>query len=121
MGSGPLKVRIEGAEAALRGRAEREGFVLAEAGEEADLVARPEGRTGGHAGQEGDPVLSPRETEIVEYLADGWSNEEIASALRIGQRTVRFHLESIYAKFGVSRRGEAVREAVARGIVSFEA
>jgi DNA-binding CsgD family transcriptional regulator len=122
LGPGPLRVWIEGygdeAEE-LRSRSETEGLVLVEEAEEADLIAHPANpqRAGG---ERSAPALSPREMEILDYLADGWSNAEIASALRIGSRTVRFHLEGIYAKLGVSRRGEAVREAVGLGLVHFQ-
>ena len=63
--------------------------------------------------------LTNREAEVLSYLADGWSNEEIADRLGIGARTVRFHLDSLYRKLGVHRRTEAVREAVTRGYVRF--
>jgi DNA-binding CsgD family transcriptional regulator len=126
--AGPLKVSIEaegpGSEELLA-RAEEEGLVLAAPGEEADLVARPEPRASPRAtASEGAPgihsALSPRELQILDYLVDGWSNAEIASALGIGVRTVRFHLEGIYAKLGVSRRGEAAREALRLGLVRFD-
>jgi len=68
---------------------------------------------------EGDPGLTDREAEVLSYLADGWSNDEIADRLGIGARTVRFHLDHIYRKLGVGRRTEAVREAVARGFLRF--
>ncbi len=135
---GPLRIRIEGPGAyKLGSRARAEGLVLAAPGEEADLVAsaaRP-GLGAPRAGP-GAPLeatrgaertaprgalsLSSRELEIVDYLADGWSNAEISSALGIGVRTVRFHLESLYSKLGVTRRGEAVREAVRLGLVRFD-
>jgi DNA-binding CsgD family transcriptional regulator len=118
-------------------RIAREGIVLVGDDEAAELVAALPGaavgpeaatlgrssRPPGHflsAGRD-DPGLSPRELEILEYLADGWSNAEIASVLGIGLRTVRFHLEGLYAKLGSSRRGEAVREGLRLGLVSFEA
>lgn len=63
--------------------------------------------------------LTDREAEVLSYLADGWSNEEIADRLSIGVRTVRFHLDRLYRKLGVGRRTEAVREAVARGYLRF--
>ena len=130
--SGPLRVRIEaeGLEAEqLLARAEDSGRVLAAPGEEAELVARPSRGLGGLRGpREGlapegrlPSALSSRELEIVDYLVDGWSNAEIASALKIGVRTVRFHLGNIYGRLGVSRRGEAVREALRLGIVRFDA
>ena len=122
--SGPLRIRlgVDGVLGkALTERAASAGLVLAREGEAADLVALPsalslEGSRGGETGAR----FSRREVEILEYLADGWSNAEIASVLRIGVRTVRFHLEGIYAKLGVVRRGEAVREALRAGLVRFE-
>jgi DNA-binding CsgD family transcriptional regulator len=100
------------------------GLVLVAPGEEADLVARipgPPARAPRTPGRDGRPsTLSPREIEILDYLVDGWSNAEIASALRIGIRTVRFHLGNIYGNLGVARRGEAVREAVRLGLVRFD-
>ncbi|MDA8427582.1 MAG: helix-turn-helix transcriptional regulator [Treponema sp.] len=130
--SGPLKVRLEleGAEGEeLERRALDQGLELARAGELPDLVALPSpppmkpppSIPPGASRPDGPPTrLSRRETEILEYLADGWSNAEIASVLGLGVRTVRFHLESIYAKLGVNRRGEAVREAVRTGLVRFD-
>ncbi|MGO8695923.1 MAG: response regulator transcription factor [Rectinemataceae bacterium] len=122
--SGPLRIRlgVDGVLGkALTERAASAGLVLAREGEAADLVALPsalslEGSRGGETGAR----FSRREVEILEYLADGWSNAEIASVLRIGVRTVRFHLEGIYAKLGVVRRGEAVREALRAGLVRFD-
>jgi len=125
--AGPLRVRLEigGSEAGeLAARAARDGLVLAAPGEAADLIAqtarsvRP-----AHAAvtaRAPGSDLSPRELEILGYLVDGWSNAEIASVLRIGIRTVRFHLEGLYGKLGVSRRGEAAREALRLGLVRFE-
>ena len=120
---GPLRLRlgIEGPEAAdLALRASREGFIIVAEGEEADLlaIAVPPRAKAPRAGD--GPRLSRRELEILEYLVDGWSNAEIASALKIGVRTVRFHLEGLYAKLGTNRRGEAVREGLKLGLVRFE-
>lgn len=130
LGRGPLKVRIEAAGpegARLLAWAEADGLVLAAPGEAADLEASPcdpvAGPRAPATGSSARPQssLSPRELEIMDYLVDGWSNAEIASALGIGLRTVRFHLEGIFGKLGVSRRGEAVREAVRLGLVRFDA
>jgi DNA-binding CsgD family transcriptional regulator len=128
--AGPLRVRIEaegpGGEE-LQALAEELGLVLAPPGTVADLVARPSGLSratspaGAGSRSEGDaPSLSPRELEILDYLVDGWSNADIATALRIGVRTVRFHLEGVYGRLGVSRRGEAVREALRLGLVRLD-
>jgi DNA-binding CsgD family transcriptional regulator len=53
-------------------------------------------------------ALTRREREIVDQLADGRSNGEIAERLTIAPTTVRKHLENIYAKLGVSTRTAAV-------------
>lgn len=125
--SGPLTIRIEAegpGAAELLALAESEGLLLAQPGEEADLVARPARalapETVRTRGERRPSALSPRELEILDYLLDGWSNADIATALGIGVRTVRFHLEGIYDKLGVSKRGEAVREALRLGLVHLE-
>jgi DNA-binding CsgD family transcriptional regulator len=129
LGAGPLRVRIDakgpGAVEFLA-RATKDGLVLAAPGEEADLVARPSRSVDGTPSVPAELMsksaitFSPRELEILGYLVDGWSNAEIASVLRIGVRTVRFHLGNIYGRLGVSRRGEAVREAISLGLVRFD-
>ncbi len=58
-------------------------------------------------GAEPVSVLSPRETEILAYLAQGHTNLEIASALSVSENTVRFHLKNIYDKLHVANRTEA--------------
>lgn len=52
--------------------------------------------------------LSNREWEVVKLLLEGKSNKLIASALRISDRTVEFHLSNIYAKLQVSSRTELI-------------
>ena len=69
--------------------------------------------------EKGAATLTDREAEVLSFLADGWSNDEIADRLGIGARTVRFHLDHLYRKLGVGRRTEAVREAVVRGYLRF--
>ena len=53
-------------------------------------------------------TLTEREREIVDQLAEGRSNAEIAERLTIARTTVRKHLENIYAKLGVGNRTAAV-------------
>jgi DNA-binding CsgD family transcriptional regulator len=53
-------------------------------------------------------TLTPREREIVDRLAEGCSNDEIAERLTIAPTTVRKHLENIYAKLGVNTRTAAI-------------
>lgn len=52
-------------------------------------------------------VLTPREREVLEHLARGQTDKEIAADLCIGQRTVSSHVAAILAKLGVSSRGAA--------------
>ncbi|MEM6366929.1 MAG: response regulator transcription factor [Myxococcota bacterium] len=63
-------------------------------------------------------VLSPREREILEVVAKGFSNPEIASILGLSAATVRTHLEHVFEKLDVSSRVEAVTEAIRRGIIA---
>ncbi len=53
--------------------------------------------------------LSPREWQVLELVARGFSNKQIAHTLQVSERTVKFHLQNIYAKLGVMNRTEAAR------------
>lgn len=59
--------------------------------------------------------LTERETEVLELLAKGLANKQIAAALGISEHTVKFHVSSIYAKLNVTNRAEAVREGLRGG------
>lgn len=54
------------------------------------------------------PRLTQREQEVLALLTVGRSNREIAAELSIGTSTVKSHLSSIYEKFGVSNRTQAM-------------
>ncbi len=56
--------------------------------------------------------LTPREGEVLQLLATGRSNAEIAEHLTLSIRTVQAHLTTIYSKLGVSSRGAAIRFAI---------
>ncbi len=110
----PLRVYWEGAESSIKeALASGRPVVWVDSPAAADLIAGPPPEPGPAS------ALTDREAEVLSYLADGWSNEEIADRLGIGIRTVRFHLDRIYRKLGVGRRTEAVREAVTRGYLRF--
>ena len=61
--------------------------------------------------------LTPRETEILELLAQGLANKQIALELEISEHTVKFHVSSIYAKLGATNRMEAVRMGLQLGLI----
>jgi len=63
--------------------------------------------TGAVAGEE-ESVLSPRETEIMELVAEGLANGQIAVRLFLSEKTVKNHINSIFAKLGVSSRPQAM-------------
>jgi len=61
--------------------------------------------------------LTDREVQVLGLLARGKSNKEIAAALSISQRTVKFHVSSILGKLGAGNRTEAVTLAAQRGLI----
>ncbi|MFI6320945.1 response regulator [Nonomuraea sp. NPDC050556] len=63
------------------------------------------------------PALTAREIEILELLAKGAGNREIAKALFITEATVKTHLNHVYGKLGVDTRTAAVSTAVERGYI----
>jgi len=60
--------------------------------------------------------LSPRETEVLQLIAEGASNSEIASALVISENTVKTHLRNIMDKLHLANRSQAAAYAVRAGI-----
>jgi DNA-binding NarL/FixJ family response regulator len=61
--------------------------------------------------------LSEREVEVLQYVASGKSNREIAETLTISEKTVKAHLRSIFRKLEVSDRAQAVAYAMRKGLV----
>ncbi len=62
------------------------------------------------------PELSDREQEVVRQMARGLSNHDIGAALNITESTVKFHINRILSKLGVSDRTQAVITALKRGL-----
>lgn len=52
-------------------------------------------------------ALSPREWDVIEHIAQGKTNPEVAHILGVSENTVRFHLKNIYSKINVANRTEA--------------
>lgn len=61
--------------------------------------------------------LTPRESEVLQMLASGLANKEIAAKLAISEHTVKFHVASILGKLGAGSRTEAVALGIRRGLV----
>jgi NarL family two-component system response regulator YdfI len=77
-----------------------------------------------HAGTAPTPALDElaesltrRELEVLQMLAAGLSNKEIAARLNISEHTVKFHVASILGKLGATSRTEAVSLGIRRGLV----
>jgi DNA-binding NarL/FixJ family response regulator len=69
------------------------------------------------AGGENDPHLSPRETQILRLVTEGYTNEEIATNLQCGEATVKTHLIHLFRKLDVHDRVSAAVRGLRRGIV----
>ena len=61
--------------------------------------------------------LSPREREVLQLMARGLQNKEIAAELVISERTVKFHVSSILGKLGAGNRTEAVTMALQQRLI----
>lgn len=63
------------------------------------------------------PELSKREVEVLDLVAKGLTNKEIAGVLGFSEDGAKHHLRKIYEKLGVNVRAEAISEALRRGIL----
>ena len=86
-------------------RSVHDGHLLL-ASEAAGTLVRPAGPGAGL------DALTSREREVLAELAHGWSNREVARALRISEKTVKAHVSSVLAKLGVQDRTQAALLAV---------
>jgi DNA-binding NarL/FixJ family response regulator len=62
-------------------------------------------------------ALSAREREVLRLVADGLPTKQIALSLSISERTVKFHVNSIFHKLGADNRAQAVAVAAQRGLL----
>jgi DNA-binding NarL/FixJ family response regulator len=62
-------------------------------------------------------LLTRRELDVLGALGDGLSNKAVARRLGISQHTVKFHLESLFRKLGVTSRTEAVRKGLRQRLI----
>jgi DNA-binding NarL/FixJ family response regulator len=64
--------------------------------------------------------LTPRETEILRYIAQGFLNKQIAAELGISEQTIKNHVTSILRKLNANARTEAVVVAIKQGLIKLE-
>ena len=64
-----------------------------------------------------EELLTEREVEVLQLLAQGLANKQIAQLLNISANTVKFHVSSIYNKLGATNRTEAVRLGLQSGLI----
>lgn len=64
--------------------------------------------------------LTPREMEVLDVVARGYSNAEIGTLLELSLHTVNSHIKNIYRKLAVRSRSEAVFEAVQQGLIQID-
>ena len=65
----------------------------------------------------GPQLLSDRELEVLQLMASGAANKQIASDLTISESTVKTHVTNIFQKLDVNHRTEAVTKAMSKGII----
>jgi DNA-binding CsgD family transcriptional regulator len=70
-----------------------------------------------HASAGNQPVLTPRELEVLELMSEGVSNSEIASRLGISFHTAKFHVRAVTDKLDATGRTDAVISAVRKGLL----
>jgi DNA-binding NarL/FixJ family response regulator len=64
--------------------------------------------------------LTPREIEVLNCIANGLRNKEIASRLTLSEDTIKFHIRGILSKLDVNDRTHAVTQALRRGIIHLD-
>ena len=82
-----------------------------------DALAR-RGRLDGPASPRGGDILTEREAEVLELVAQGLTNRQIGERLFISGKTVSVHVSNVLAKLGVASRAEAVSVAHRRGLLA---
>jgi len=69
---------------------------------------------------ETESVLSPREGEVLQMVAQGATNRQIADSLFISENTVKTHLRNIMDKLHLANRSQAAAYAIQRGLVQYK-
>jgi len=69
------------------------------------------------AHEEGSAILSPREQDVLQLVAEGMTNKEIARRLILSEHTIKSHVTSLFNKLGVDSRAQAVAIAAQRDLL----
>src|SRR5206468_2885065 len=72
------------------------------------------------AGRLASPDVTAREQEVLQLMARGKANKEIAAALGISEETVKRHASNLFVKMGVADRAQATSEGIRRGLIRLE-
>jgi len=81
------------------------------------LAATRTGRQPAAAPEEPPSGLTPREREVLTLIGQGLSNRGISERLFISEATVKTHINNLFAKAGIRDRADAVRRAMAYGLI----
>jgi DNA-binding NarL/FixJ family response regulator len=71
-------------------------------------------------GYRADGGLTPRQRDILGHIAKGRSNKQIAFALGIRERTVKFHVAALFERLGTQSRTEALVVALRAGVIHLD-
>lgn len=111
-----LRKEADGPEIAGAARAVAAGLVALESALARQLLAAHASSSPAEA-ETSNGVLTSREREVLQLMAEGLPNKVIAARLHISQHTVKFHVASILTKLGASSRTEAVTLGVRHGYI----
>lgn len=113
LGAAGYLLKSAGRDEVLRGlRTVAAGGVFVQGDLMRTLVAEVAGEREGS-----DRLLSPREREVLQLVADGLENKQIARHLGIAEATVKGYLRDVFERLGVSGRAEAVAVALRLGLI----
>jgi DNA-binding NarL/FixJ family response regulator len=111
-----LPANLNGSEIVAAIEAVYAGLMVLHPGD-VDVVAPSNNHLSNPTPRSATEPLTSRETEVLQFLALGLANKEIAGRMKISEHTVKFHVASILGKLGASSRTEAVMLGIRQGLV----